>query len=75
MPDLVSASEEPMIKRSFELKLEILQKCLGWNLLILDEKEYAEMVHEGGPGAFDRRKKYIFDRLRFDDGEGNQEEF
>lgn len=51
----MSANEEPMIKRSFELKLEILQQCLGWNLLVLDEKEYAALVHEGGPDSFARR--------------------
>ena len=49
--------QEPLIKRSYELKLEILQNFLGWQLLIVDEVEFSRL------GSKAEKEQYIMDRL------------
>ena len=51
-----------LIKRSIELKLEVLQQILGWNLLIIDEAEYMELFNKGKE-AKEEREAYIMERL------------
>ena len=49
--------QEPLIKRSYELKLEILQNFLSWQLLIVDEVEFSRL------GSKAEKEQYIMDRL------------
>ena len=32
-----------LLRRSVELKMEILEQILGWTMLVLDEDEYMEL--------------------------------
>ena len=46
VPDLSSSSNEvlePLVKRSVELKIQILTELLGWNLIVLDENDFKEL--------------------------------
>ena len=36
----LAGDPEPLLRRSVELKLEILTEILGWQLLVIDQKEF-----------------------------------
>ena len=52
--------EEGQLKRSFELKIEILTELLGWNLLVVDQQEFMELK------SIEDREAYISERLKLD---------
>ena len=54
----LTEDQEPLLKRSYELKLEILQNLLGWQLLIVDEEEFTRL------GSKAEKEGYIMDRLQ-----------
>ena len=60
--DLAGSSQadeqEPLLKRTFELKLQILQDMLGWQLLVLDEAEFTKLKSK------QEKEEYIMERLQ-----------
>ena len=69
--DLAGSSQadeqEPLLKRTFELKLRILQDMLGWQLLVVDEAEYTKLKSK------QEKEEYIMERLQKEDGATEQE--
>ena len=64
--DLKPLKGEPhLLRRSHELKLEILQEVLGWQLLVIDEQEYMDLFNQGKQKK-EEREAYIMDRIQFD---------
>ena len=47
-----------MLKRTYELKLEILQDMLGWQLLVVDEGEFLKLKSK------QEKEEYILSRLQ-----------
>ena len=59
-PHCFIPGEEGQLKRSFELKIEILTELLGWNLLVVDQQEFMELK------SIEDREAYISERLKLD---------
>jgi hypothetical protein len=47
---------EPLVKRTVELKQDILQQLFGWSLQVIDEQEYLKL-------AVAEREPYILQRI------------
>ena len=58
----IKSEGNTLVKRSVEMKLEILEQVLGWDLLVVDEAEYMELFRRGKE-AKEEREAYILDRL------------
>lgn len=46
--------EEPLLRRSVEVKIEILTEVLGWQLLVIDQNEFL---------ASEDKEKFILDKI------------
>ena len=53
-----AAEQEPLLKRTFELKVQILQDMLGWQLLVVDEADFAKLKSK------QEKEEYIMSRLQ-----------
>ena len=44
-PSKLEKGVPSLLKRSVELKLEILEEILGWNILVIDQAEYLDLFN------------------------------
>ena len=45
-----------MLRRSFELKIELLTQVFGWQLLVIDEREFLGLQETGLKEAYIRER-------------------
>ena len=55
-----------LLRRSVEVRLQILEEILGWKLLVIDEAEYMELFKQG-KSKKKEREEYVLSRLQFDE--------
>ena len=52
-----------LLSRSHEIRLEVLQSVMGWNLVVIDLAEYMELFNKG-KDAKEEREQYIMTRIK-----------
>jgi len=59
VPDLAASKDdkEPLVKRSVELKLQIMTDMLGWALIVIDQDDFEKL------GSQKKREEYLIGRL------------